>query len=97
MSIYQEHSEFQVLDQAFPKHLSTTVPTAPQFADEKPGTYKGWITCSVSHNKQTAKFGTNPHTDLHNHPVCSRETQKSGASSYLRIFFSEQSSAVYFS
>lgn len=80
---------FQIRGQALPIHLITTVPTAPHFTDEKPVTYKGSITCSVSHNKHTAKVGTDRRTDPLNHPMCSRETQEGGASSYLRMSFSE--------
>lgn len=43
---------FQVLRQAFPIHLSTTVPTEPHFTDAKPMTYKGAMTRSVSHSKE---------------------------------------------
>lgn len=64
---------FQVLDQALPIHLSITVPTAPHFTDEKPMTYKGSITRSVSHSKQRPTVGSDPS------PVCSQETQEVGA------------------
>lgn len=70
---------FQVLGQAFPIHLSTTVPTAPHFTDEKPMTYKGSITHSVSHRKQRATVGSDPRTDPLTHPMCSQETQEGGA------------------
>lgn len=65
--------------QAFPIHLSTTVPRAPHFTDEKPMTYKGSITHSVSHRKQRATVGSDPRTDPLTHPVCSQETQEGGA------------------
>lgn len=70
---------FQVLDQALPIHLSITVPTAPHFTDEKPMTYKGSITHSVSHSKQRPTVGSDPRTDSLTHPVCSQETQEGGA------------------
>lgn len=55
------------------------VPRAPHFTDEKPMTYKGSITHSVSHRKQRATVGSDPRTDPLTHPVCSQETQEGGA------------------
>lgn len=76
---------FWVLGQALPMHLITTVPTAPHLADEKPVTYKGSITCSVSHNKQLKLELTAE--QILNHPVCSRETQEGGASILEDVLF----------